>query len=292
MNTKERPYEDFEIRILPELAGGDHLVYVTHSPVGEAMATMPRGFMNDPLLQSLEAVFQMRADRDLLQHIGSALFAALFREDVLLAFERSMDAVGRQRQLRIWLKIGSTQPKESYTRRGRGEYGLSDLPWELLYHTRTRQFLSLSPRMSLIRHVDYPYRLDEIRRADEGPLKVLVVLADPARYLNLSVEAEMIRRGLQSLGEGNVRLTVVETASRSKIQAALGWNSPLASSPTAYPPPSATGGTLRMTRPSCSAAACMPAWPRGCRWIKRPRWLAGRWPRSLIWAGVAPIGPA
>ncbi len=222
MTTNERSYEDFEIRILPEMAeGGDHLVYVTHSPVGEAMATMPRDLLSEQMRVSLERVFRMRADRDLLQEIGTALFAALFRDDVLLAFERSLDAVGRRRQLRIWLKIGTTQPKESHTLRGQDEYSLSDLPWELLYHARTHQFLSLSPRMSLIRHIDHPYRPPNLQTG-EAPLKVLVVLADPEGRLNLSLEAEMIRRGLQSLGEANVSLTVVETATRSEVRDALG----------------------------------------------------------------------
>jgi len=221
MSTKERPDEDFEIRILPGLAeGGDHLVYVTRSPVGEAMATMPRDFLSDEVRAYLEAVFQLQAGRDMLQEIGASLFAALFRDDVLLAFERSLDAVGRRGRLRVWLKIGTPQPKEAYSLRGQGEYSLSDVPWELLYHARTQQFLSLSPRLSLIRHVDYPYRPYEAQ-ADGGPLKVLIVLADPLRTLNLPLEAEMIRRGLESLGEENVRLTVVDTATRCEVRAAL-----------------------------------------------------------------------
>ncbi len=118
------------------------------------------------------------------QQIGEALFRALFRDDLLRTF---LLCLGRMESrpdhgLRIRLAFDPTEPELRK---------LIALPWELLYRSETRDFLSRNSRTPVVRYLEVP-RLTA--PADPGDrLRILVALASPRDVAALDLEKECLQ---------------------------------------------------------------------------------------------------
>ncbi len=126
------------------------------------------------------------------QELGSQLFDALFRDEVLTCWRRSLDRAQQQGHgLRLRLRL--TQTPE-----------LVNLPWELLYDRTRQRFLALSAETPLVRYMDLPEPSPEMTPGLR--LRVLAVIASPRGLPPLDMErewanlqaalADLLRRGI------------------------------------------------------------------------------------------------
>jgi CHAT domain-containing protein len=65
---------------------------------------------------------------------------------------------------------------------------LANLPWEYLYNSKQRKFVSLSTETPIVRYVELPERIKPF--AVTPPLRVLVMISSPTDYPQLNVEQE------------------------------------------------------------------------------------------------------
>ncbi len=155
----ELAYLNFDLEI--EKADGGYRSHVIGSPAGEARARL--GPVDALPPEGGEAT-------------GAALFDAVFREDVLSCFRRSLDmATAAGKGLRIRLRLAETPE-------------LADLPWESLRDRGRGVYLALSRETPLVRYLDLPEPADTLR--PEIRLRVLAVIASPSDYPPLDVERE------------------------------------------------------------------------------------------------------
>jgi len=186
-------YEDFSLKIEPK-RGEVYPVNVLQSPAGEGRSsfTLPfdldeigdilfdlgwtvRGSGQTPLRDVSPAATRTRP-----QQIGDQLFNALFSGTVRSLLDHSLGMIhGRQRGLRIKLHIDPEDPSLAQ---------LASLPWEFLYRKEKREFLNLSRFTPIIRYLDVqsPYTPLSL----EPPLRILVVISDPADYERLDLDRE------------------------------------------------------------------------------------------------------
>jgi tetratricopeptide (TPR) repeat protein len=155
----ELEYLNFDLEI--EKADGGYRSHALASPAGEARAAL--GPIDGLPAGDAEGT-------------GAALFDALFREDVLGCFRRSLDiATAAGKGLRIRLRLAETPE-------------LADLPWELMRDRARGVYLALSRETPLVRYLDLPEPADT--RQPELRLRVLAVIASPTDYPALDVERE------------------------------------------------------------------------------------------------------
>jgi outer membrane protein assembly factor BamD (BamD/ComL family) len=186
-------YEDFSLKIEPK-RGDVYPVIVLRSPAGEGRSSFKLPFDPDEIGDILFDLGQAvrggghsplrdaspAATRTRPQQIGDQLFNALFSGPVRSLLDRSLGMIhGRQRGLRIKLHIDPEDPSLAQ---------LASLPWEFLYRKETRDFLNLSRFTPILRYLDVqrPYTPLPL----EPPLRILVVISDPADYVRLDLEAE------------------------------------------------------------------------------------------------------
>ena len=111
--------------------------------------------------------------------LGGALFEAVFRDEVLLAWSRSQDVTRAAGQgLRLRLRL-TDAPQ------------IAGLPWELLYDRRANNYLAQSERTPLVRYLEVPHPPRPLTVG--GALHILVVLSAPTDLPDLDVEAEWHR---------------------------------------------------------------------------------------------------
>ncbi len=183
-----RDYENFDL-LVESMEDGTYRSRVTASPVGVgASATFPMPFnateLENLLLKLDPGRSQMRratsdprpqASTDL----GGRLFDAVFGDEVLLAWSRSLDSTrSGGKGLRVRLQLTDAP-------------ALAGLPWELLWDKRPHTFVAQSERTPVVRYleVSQPPRPLVV----DGPLRVLVVLSSPTDLPELDVEAEWRR---------------------------------------------------------------------------------------------------
>src|SRR5215831_6987997 len=179
-----RSYENFDLLIEAEGAGR-YRARVTHCPVGDTPAAVfslpfsPTELEN--LLLKLDpgrSGTRRIADRHTQASIdlGSGLFDAVFRNEVLVAWSRSKDAVRQEgRGLRLRLRLTNAP-------------SLAAMPWELLYDKSSRMFYAQSDRTPVVRYLDVtnPPRPLTV----QGPLRILTIIASPHGLPRLDVERE------------------------------------------------------------------------------------------------------
>jgi hypothetical protein len=179
-----RNYENFDLLIEADGAG-QYRARVTHCPVGDTPSSVfslpfsPTEIENlllklDPGRSGMRRIADphTKASMDL----GSGLFDAVFRNEVLVAWSRSKDAVRQDgRGLRLRLRLTNAP-------------SLAAMPWELLYDKSSRMFYAQSDRTPVVRYLDVtnPPRPLTVR----GPLRILVVIASPDGLPRLDVERE------------------------------------------------------------------------------------------------------
>lgn len=165
---------------------------------GEAHTTMyfpfDRQALSERLKQVEEGLYNTSADmqvflerRQAIQEFGKDLFEMLFSGEVQTLYERNKQHLNKEKgeRLRIRLRI---QPAE-----------LAALPWEFLYDPKSREYLCLDRRISLVRYQDlhHPYSPLVV----EPPLRILGMVSLPKDSVELNVRPEKnaIRKQLQSL---------------------------------------------------------------------------------------------
>ena len=174
------PYLDFDLQLTPH--GEQYWARVLTSPAGQAAAPFVIGTLAQDLLPLLGQVTATAAPvlrtelQVALKQIGSALFNALFHDELLICLERSLDEARRQSAtLRIKLRLGDVPT-------------LFALPWEYLYHARRNLFLSQSSASSLVYYLELPNPPASLTVT--LPLRMLVVIANPSDLTPLDVERE------------------------------------------------------------------------------------------------------
>jgi YVTN family beta-propeller protein len=122
-----------------------------------------------------------------IRQFGERLFQAVFRDEVGVAFRRSLDQVEDQ-DAGLRLRLHLSECPE-----------LGDLPWEYLYDPSTRRFLALSEWTPVVRYLDLPERVRPL--AVNPPLRVLVLVSAPTDYPTLDVAGEVakLEDGLRAL---------------------------------------------------------------------------------------------
>ncbi len=157
----------------------------------------PAGTTRSPVVQPID--------------IGRKLFGILFAGRVRSLFDQSIGGIrGTDYGLRIKLHI---DPENADIAR------LASLPWELLYREETRDYLCLSAKTPLVRYLDVqrPFELLPLI----PPLRVLVVMANPAGLKPLDLEKE--RQGIeQAWGhKAGVEVDFLDTATIQELSKKL-----------------------------------------------------------------------
>ena len=194
----ENSYYNFDILI--ERSTDKYRARVIDSPVGTACSEF------DPPLSDLELenyilrMGQTRQGKRLpfesselkaIKQCGESLFDAIFNGDVYTCYVMSWELAREQgRGLRIRLHIAVSE--------------FHDYPWELLYNSKTKQFLALSTDTPIVRFFELPF--PEQPLFVEAPIKILVMISSPEGFPPLNVDEEwkrlesafapLIRRGL------------------------------------------------------------------------------------------------
>lgn len=190
----EAGYLNFDLEI--ERVGQGYRAQVLSSPAGEGNAEMP----------SLAALDLAGTP----QVVGTQLFDATFRGEVLTCLRRSLDAAQlHDKGLRVRLRLIDVPE-------------LANLPWESLYDQERGRFLALSAETPLVRYLDLPEPPRELQ--PEPRLRILAVIASPAGFPPLDTNREW--RNLQeALGElqarGIVALDRLEPPSLDALQQQL-----------------------------------------------------------------------
>lgn len=111
-----------------------------------------------------------------IQDFGGRLFDAVFTGDIEHLFRSSLDvAIRAGKGLRIRLRL----PEES---------DLHSRPWEFLFDTECREFITVRDRTPLVRYLPVAQPIPPIRV--EGPLRLLVALSSPTDHPRLDIERE------------------------------------------------------------------------------------------------------
>ena len=179
-----RSYENFDLLIEAEGAGR-YSARVTNCPVGDTPTSMfslpfsPTELENlllklDPGRSGMRRIADRHTQASI--DLGTGLFNAVFRDQVLVAWSRSKDAVRQEGQgLRLRLRLT-------------GAPSLAAMPWELLYDKSSRMFYAQSDRTPVVRYLDVtdPPRPLRVR----GPLRILAIIASPHDLPRLDVERE------------------------------------------------------------------------------------------------------
>lgn len=175
----EAGHLNFDLEI--ERAAQGYRAQVLSAPAGEARAE----------LLPLERLDLAAA----AQQVGGQLFEALFRDEVLTCWRRSLDRAQQQgKGLRLRLRLAQTPE-------------LANLPWELLYDRSRQRFLALSAETPLVRYMDLPEPPPDLTPGLR--LRVLAVIASPQgfppldaarEWANLEAAlADLQRRGIVTL---------------------------------------------------------------------------------------------
>jgi tetratricopeptide (TPR) repeat protein len=179
-----RTYADFDV-LLDHPRGDCCPVHVLNAPAGEARGDFRMPFPAAEWAAIQAQLNQGSVDEATLRGWGRQLFEALFRDQVAtcLSASRAITAPGKGLRLRLRIQPGA----------------LAELPWELLYDPQRGEFLTLSTRAPVVRHlhVGRPVQLPAL----PPPLHMLTVVASPENLPTLDVQKEVaaLRAILQPL---------------------------------------------------------------------------------------------
>jgi tetratricopeptide (TPR) repeat protein len=208
MNVQDMRSQEFKVTIEKTVEGIEYPVHVS-SPAGSATGPFVLPFSVTQIEQALQHFrkgipfgrYRRRRTRRGVQSdelspegFGSALFRALFRDEALALYRKSLSMAGK-------LGVASRMPVKLNII----AQELAHLPWEFLYDPKRDGFLSFGKDTPVIRFVDReprPYTFDP-------PLRILLVSANPAgtARLDLDHERKVVREALDTL-EREDRVTI------------------------------------------------------------------------------------
>jgi len=167
-------FADFDL-LIGRQRGDVYPVHVVRSPGGGARGDFCLPFTPQELADAWQKLEDNEADEDWMQNFGARLFTALFQGQVGSRFRSSQGMVAQGKGLRLRLRAESGD--------------LIALPWELLYDPERREFLSLTRRAPVVRHLRVAH--PTVARPISPPLQMLVVPASPRDLVPLEVQAEV-----------------------------------------------------------------------------------------------------
>lgn len=145
-----------------------------------------------------------------LERVGEELFRAVFRGELLKAFQGCLDKAQGGPGVRIRLRLNDVPQ-------------LAGLPWEYLYDSGGRGFLALSGRTPVVRYLELSEGLGTLRV--EPPLRVLAVISTPKGYRELvKADEEWQRLGgalAPLLGSGVIEIERLERPTLAALEARL-----------------------------------------------------------------------
>jgi tetratricopeptide (TPR) repeat protein len=208
-------YEDFFIQIGP--FANDAYAVSARSPAGEETGRF--GIPVLPRLLSTDAGTEQKSPRHLSvvrepspsqPEIGTALFRALFKDELLTLYHESLSiSKASGHGLRIRLLLDPRDPDCA---------PLHDLPWELLCRPDNGDFLALCRSTPVVRFLPAHRPSKGVRRP--GRLRILAVASLPSGLPFLDVQEEL--RALETAWEGqDVEVVRLERADRKELREAL-----------------------------------------------------------------------
>ena len=178
----ENSYYNFDVII--ERSVDRYRARVIDSPVGTASTEFELPLSNLQLENYILRMGQTRLGKRMpfesnelkaVKQCGESLFDSVFANEVYTCFAMSREWAREQgRGLRIRLHIEVPE--------------FHDYPWELLYNSRTKQFLALSNDTPIVRYFELPF--PEHPLLIETPLKILVMISNPEGFPTLNVDEE------------------------------------------------------------------------------------------------------
>ena len=212
----ENSYFNFDVLI--ERTTQRYRARVIDSPVGTAATEFDKPLSDLELENYILRMGQIRQGKRLpfesselkaVKQCGESLFDAVFACEVYTCFTMSREWAREQgKGLRVRLHIDVPE--------------FHDYPWELLYNSKTKQFLALSNDTPVVRYFELPF--PEYPLLVETPIKILVMIASPEGFPDLNVEEEWNR--LQSsfaplIERGHVKLERLPRPTLGELQKAL-----------------------------------------------------------------------
>jgi formylglycine-generating enzyme required for sulfatase activity len=185
VETMENSYFNFDLVI--ERLDDRYRARVIDSPAGTASTEFDRPLSDLQLENYILRMGQTRQGKRLpfestelqaVKRCGESLFDAVFANDVYACYLMSWEMAREQNKgLRVRLHIEVAE--------------FHDYPWELLYNSKTKQFLALSNDTPIVRFFELPF--PEQPLFVETPIKILVMISSPEGFPPLNVDDEWDR---------------------------------------------------------------------------------------------------
>lgn len=176
-------YQDFIVQLDSNGSEETFLSRVLRSPAGEGQGTFRIPFeVTDPKSGAHRDLVRTNQGLDLREK-GRLLFQELFSGQIRSRYDASLGRLRNlgEQGLRIKISLALDAP---------GGARLNALPWEYLYDAESNAALALGRQVSIVRHVHLGFPGDD-RPPLPPPLRILVVMAEPAGAQALDLEAEM-----------------------------------------------------------------------------------------------------
>lgn len=198
-------YDDFTIRL--------HTMQDNYQLVAESNAggeTHPVTLTQMIVVAFIEIARKIRAYQLTpmeVQQQGHTLFAAVFQQEILLAYTKTLAAArSAGHGVRLLLQFNDAR--------------LHEMPWEILHDGR--QYLALNPLTPIVRYVRQTEPINS--RQKQPPLRVLFTSACPpapgVTPLNIQAEEAHLRQGLETTN-GRVELVVKHNISLDDLHTTL-----------------------------------------------------------------------
>ena len=204
----QKEFINFDLRIYPK-QGDKYGVEASHNHSGGAgTGTIYQAFdLNDPQLKDLFLYLQeLVAEKNDAKLFGRKLRDLIFPSQTWTLFNTLRQEARREgKGVRLRLRI---DPPE-----------LSRLPWEYCFDEESRVFLAQDLTTPVVRYFQRPYTPDSLTAS--GPLKILMVMADPTNLprLDMAKEKATLEKALaDKLGKGQVILEVLTNTTAYKLQ--------------------------------------------------------------------------
>lgn len=195
-----KDYFDFELEISSG-NGREYPVSIIHSPAGEVRETMHFPFDEFALeiaLKDIQIAIMRYRDQETRQILlpeeqtvkdfGQKLFDTLFSGELRSFYDVSLNEAKKQgKGLRLKLRI---HPPE-----------LAALPWEFLYDSHQRDYISLSNITPVVRYLELPQCIQVLHV--DPPLHILgmTVSPDDLPLLNVEHEKQLVEEAIKGLSE-------------------------------------------------------------------------------------------